>query len=67
LYHQQSLAIAQGIKDQTRKGNILGYLGHDYFELGDYFQAMECYQTSLELAKSTQNLQGICLGPFVTS
>jgi tetratricopeptide (TPR) repeat protein len=54
----QSLAIAEEIDDQKGHGNALLHLGNIYEKLADYEQAMDCYNSSLQIRRKIGDKKG---------
>ena len=57
-YGQQSLAIAQELKNRRGEGTDLGNLGIAYLSLGDYAKGIEYLQQSLAIAREIQDREG---------
>ncbi|MEO8890032.1 MAG: CHAT domain-containing tetratricopeptide repeat protein [Coleofasciculaceae cyanobacterium] len=57
-YQQQSLAIAQEIKDRLGEGQSLGNLGVAFYSLGDYGKAIEYQQQYLAIAREIKDRLG---------
>ncbi|MEJ6479933.1 CHAT domain-containing tetratricopeptide repeat protein [Nostoc punctiforme UO1] len=56
-YQQQSLTIAQGIKDRQGEGEILGNIGSSYIALKDYVKAIDYLQRSLTITREVKDRQ----------
>ena len=52
------MAIAREIKDRKGEGNALGYLGNNYYYLGNYPKAIDYQEQSLAIAREIKDRKG---------